>query len=272
MSFGQPSCVKQLYPGVSAKRFNPVEANQCWAAAIRKEKESRSVHQLLDAHHKLGLDEIWAKDMTEISDMLPGQKSLAGVYKKLGWKSIGPGRFMAPDPEQMLKKRQVAQWALEPSRPQSAPAATYPSVMSTVSQPSDLQSTTAARSSTPDLGTTETWSLQESGAAAVARTKRQQLGAATRKEKVQATVRKMVASELAKLLYAASASVEDCCKQELGATAAGPQAARRRPGSAVPWARAAAVDKAVAKGPRQQRPQSAPSAGRRSCVHALPFR
>jgi hypothetical protein len=86
------------YPGVSGTRYNPIAAQKCWAEAIRKEKESRHVHQLLDAHNKLGLDEKWAKGGRLKADVLPGYESLTVAYKKLGWKvNRSNGRVVAPD-------------------------------------------------------------------------------------------------------------------------------------------------------------------------------
>eukprot|EP00928_Gymnodinium_smaydae_P032698 TRINITY_DN23611_c0_g1_i1.p1 TRINITY_DN23611_c0_g1~~TRINITY_DN23611_c0_g1_i1.p1 ORF type:complete len:295 (+),score=56.44 TRINITY_DN23611_c0_g1_i1:64-948(+) len=99
-SFGKPpdpSRPQQVYPGVSTTKFDPAAANRCWLQAIRKEKESRSVHQLLDAYGKLGLPEEWAKTRRPFDESMPGQSSVACAYKMLGWKKTANGRVFAPE-------------------------------------------------------------------------------------------------------------------------------------------------------------------------------
>jgi len=107
MAFGSapdPSRPAQLYPGISAARFNPLEAGRCWAEAIKKEKELRSVHQYLDAHGKLGLPDEWAKGRRPKDDLMPGYDSIEAAYKMLGWKQH-KGRVFAPDPHARQKRR-----------------------------------------------------------------------------------------------------------------------------------------------------------------------
>lgn len=103
--FGNPpekGAPQQYFPGISGRSFDMVSAQKCWLAAIHKEKRSRSVHQFLDAHGKLGLDEKWAKDMSEKRDLLPGSAFVAGVYKKLGWVVLPSGQVVQPDVRQRL--------------------------------------------------------------------------------------------------------------------------------------------------------------------------
>lgn len=106
MSFGPPPESNELsYPGISGKRFNPVEAQRCYAESVRKEKEGRYVHMYLDMHGKLGLDEAWANDVGRGSGIMPDYESLSGVYGQLGWKVLASGRVVPPDPKKMVKRR-----------------------------------------------------------------------------------------------------------------------------------------------------------------------
>jgi len=63
------------------------------------------VHSYLDAHHKLGLDEEWANDVSRGDGLMPDYESLAGVYQRLGWNVLQNGRVIAPDPEQIVRRR-----------------------------------------------------------------------------------------------------------------------------------------------------------------------
>merc|ERR1719369_1105730 len=107
-SFGPPVENEPPYPGVSGVRFNPVEASKIWAEALKKEKELRYVHQVLDAHNQLGLDEKWAKGIGGKACHLPGSSSLESAYKKLGWKRLDNGRSFAPDPDRQIRKHNEA--------------------------------------------------------------------------------------------------------------------------------------------------------------------
>jgi len=82
--FGKPpdkNFAALSYPGVSGSRFNPLEANRIWGECVKKEKEGRYVHGLLDAHNKLGLDEKWAKDVSRRDGLLPDFESLRGLWQ-----------------------------------------------------------------------------------------------------------------------------------------------------------------------------------------------
>lgn len=97
------------YPGVSAK-FEPVAAQKCWAEAIRKEKESRSVHQLLESQGKLQLPPMWAYDHSGKSELLPGKESLQTAYALTGWRvQPSTGRAVQPDVFGTPKRRKRRQ-------------------------------------------------------------------------------------------------------------------------------------------------------------------
>eukprot|EP00929_Paragymnodinium_shiwhaense_P021374 TRINITY_DN13957_c0_g1_i1.p1 TRINITY_DN13957_c0_g1~~TRINITY_DN13957_c0_g1_i1.p1 ORF type:complete len:345 (-),score=49.79 TRINITY_DN13957_c0_g1_i1:340-1293(-) len=93
------------FPGVSVAQFNPIEASRCWESVIRREKQSRSVHQHLDAYGKLGMPPEWAKSWNPKDDMIPGQQSVMATYRKLGWK-VNPvtGQSLPPDPFHRQKR------------------------------------------------------------------------------------------------------------------------------------------------------------------------
>lgn len=107
--FGDPPEQKVAafsYPGVSARNFNPVEAQKCWAVAIKREKQGRYLHGMLDAHNKLGLDEKWACDVSRRDGLLPDYESLKDVYKTLGWTvDKKSGRVFQPDLDKILKTK-----------------------------------------------------------------------------------------------------------------------------------------------------------------------
>lgn len=106
-SFGPPpeSKVAPLsYPGISGKKFNPVEAQRVYAESVRKEKEGRYVHSYLDAYGKLGLDENWANDASRGDGLMPDYESLSGVYAQLGWQVLASGRVVPPDPKKIVRR------------------------------------------------------------------------------------------------------------------------------------------------------------------------
>merc|ERR1719487_1009404 len=94
------------YPGISGSRFNPSEASRLWYDCILKEKQSRSIHQYLDAHGKLGLPKEWAMPWNPKDDVIPGKQSLEAAYRKLGWKTNPVGRAIPPDPLDKERRRE----------------------------------------------------------------------------------------------------------------------------------------------------------------------
>lgn len=106
--FGNPpdkNVTSLSYPGVSGSRFNPLEANRIWGECVKKEKEGRYVHSLLEAHHKLGLDEKWGKDASRRNGLLPDYESLQEVYSRLGWKVTSLGKVVPPDPHKRIANK-----------------------------------------------------------------------------------------------------------------------------------------------------------------------
>jgi len=93
------------YPGVSGSRFNPLEANKVWLECIKKEKEGRYVHGLLDAHNKLGLDKEWGTDVSRKDGLMPSYESLDEVYRRLHWGKTAMGRGIPPDPQKVIYGR-----------------------------------------------------------------------------------------------------------------------------------------------------------------------
>lgn len=101
--FGKPPESDVLsYPGISGKRFNPVEAGKCWGEALATEKASGYVHRMLDAHGKLNLPAAWAQDVSRSNGFMPSYESLDEAKYILGWKSDKFGRSFQPDIRQYV--------------------------------------------------------------------------------------------------------------------------------------------------------------------------
>lgn len=246
------------YPGVSGTRFNPVEAQKCWAVAVRKEKESRNVHQLLDAHNKLGLDEKWARGTRLKADILPGRESLQRAYKKTGWKQVGRnGRLVAPDPHKLIaqktqKKRQhnvasndcISQAELDlytwkpPARSASLSslAAMSWGLHSAAEDhvPEDVTSTCKTSEKHTSIGSKLASRIPAAAEAVTnGKPRRKSLSKGARKEKLVNMVRKTLAHELATMVETASVPADT--KIRLQASASAPvfrtaaRAASRKP-------------------------------------------
>lgn len=106
-SFGPPPPrdAPLSYPGISGRRFNPVEAQKVYGESLKKEKEAGYVHRVLDSLDKLGLDEEWANDVSRGDGLMPDYESLGEVYHKLGWQVLQNGRAVAPDANKLVKRR-----------------------------------------------------------------------------------------------------------------------------------------------------------------------
>lgn len=83
------------YPGVSSKKFNPLEAQKCYAESIAKEKDSSSFHQWLSDHCQLPAY-VGEKQGSRAMDMMPGYSSVWASYSKLGWEQGLSGRVLGP--------------------------------------------------------------------------------------------------------------------------------------------------------------------------------
>eukprot|EP00443_Scrippsiella_acuminata_P131517 CAMPEP_0115578462 /NCGR_PEP_ID=MMETSP0272-20121206/3605_1 /TAXON_ID=71861 /ORGANISM="Scrippsiella trochoidea, Strain CCMP3099" /LENGTH=336 /DNA_ID=CAMNT_0003013315 /DNA_START=53 /DNA_END=1060 /DNA_ORIENTATION=+ len=102
------------YPGISPARYTPNTASKAYAEGIRREKEGRSVHQLLDANNHFD-HAVAARQEERISDLLPGYSNLAAAYDQLGWKREPSGRCVGPGLEEAARPAS----ALGPRRGQS---------------------------------------------------------------------------------------------------------------------------------------------------------
>lgn len=112
-----PNNPPPAYPGISAKKFNPVEAQRCYAEALYKEREFRSMHQLPVAQGKLPAF-LGERPGRRSMDMMPGYSSVWASYDKLGWEHGLAGRVLQPS--------EAPGHAEQPrSRPKSAGAAGF---------------------------------------------------------------------------------------------------------------------------------------------------
>lgn len=98
VSWGSPPDPKNpppAYPGVSAKKFNPLEAQRCYAEAICRERDSHSFHQMLSMQAQLpaALGEVHGG---RSEDVMPGYASVSALYEKLGWEEGLSGRMQQP--------------------------------------------------------------------------------------------------------------------------------------------------------------------------------
>lgn len=93
------------------------------------------MHQLLDAHHKLGFDEAWAKDISTRPDVIPGRASLAKAYRKLGWTTLANGQVFAPSghPRRRAERRARSRKATAAPAPPATAAAPPPTLRSSAS-------------------------------------------------------------------------------------------------------------------------------------------
>jgi len=108
VSFGKPApggpCPPRTYPGIST-RFNPTETLKIRDHVIRKEREGRCTHQLLEAYGKLGLDQNSAPDeLLRRCDLVAGFSSLAWAYEKLGWTVQKNGMMVQPDAQAIVRQ------------------------------------------------------------------------------------------------------------------------------------------------------------------------
>jgi len=87
------------YPGVSAKKFNPLEAQKVYAETISREKSYGCMHQVISIDkklpHSLGNERYRPGQRGE--DIMPGHGSLQASFEYLGFENIG-GRVVQKQP------------------------------------------------------------------------------------------------------------------------------------------------------------------------------
>jgi len=104
------------YPGISANRFNPLEAGRVWAECIKVEKDAGYVHRTLDGAGKLGLPRAWAQDKSRRDGLLPSYESLDEVYYMTGWKKNKVGATQQPDIRHLIPALRPAKKDKKPRR------------------------------------------------------------------------------------------------------------------------------------------------------------
>lgn len=82
-----------IYPGVSARRFDPASACKVYGDQLMKEMSFNYTAQRLGT--KLQHDPNGHDDLA-MGDMLPGHRSLASTYNRLGYKLSAVGNFAPP--------------------------------------------------------------------------------------------------------------------------------------------------------------------------------
>lgn len=112
-----PKNPPNAYPGISAKKFNPLEAQRCYSEAIAKEKDFRSMHQMLSMKRNLPAF-LGERPGRRKVDMIPGYGSLLETYETLGYGYNLAGRLE----QQPAEAERPPSSVRPPSRPVSAGA------------------------------------------------------------------------------------------------------------------------------------------------------